>query len=69
PPLTDAALKEQFPYAKVLRMEGYENRIAAFSGSPFEGGVFKEQLREICKRYPRCRGVGKRYISSRPKAT
>lgn len=67
-PLTDATLREQFPYAKVFRMEGYENRIAAFSGSPLEGSVFKEQLREICRQYPRCRGVEKRYISSTPKA-
>ena len=68
PPLTDAALREQFPYTKVFRMKGYENRIVACSGSPLEGGVFKEQLHEICQRYPRCRGVEKRYISSTPKA-
>jgi predicted membrane-bound spermidine synthase len=67
-PLTDVALREQFPYAKVFRMEGYENRIAAFSGCPFEGRVFKEQLSEICRRFPRCRGVEKRYVSSTPKA-
>jgi SAM-dependent methyltransferase len=68
PPLTDTELQQQFPYAKVFRMAGYENRIAAFSGSPFVGAVFKEQLREICQRYPRCRGVEKRYIASKPKA-
>ena len=68
PPLTDAALKEQFPYTKVFSMEGYENRIVACSGSPLDGDVFQEQLSEICKRYPRCRGVQKRYISSKPSA-
>jgi predicted membrane-bound spermidine synthase len=68
PPLTNAALRKQFPYSKVFRMEGYENRIVAFSGSPLEGGIFKEQLAEICHRYPRCRGVDKRYIASTPKA-
>ncbi len=68
PPLKDATLQKQFPYAKVFRMEGYENRIAAFSGSPFEGAVFTEQLTEICRRFPRCRGVEKRYVSSTPRA-
>lgn len=68
PPLTDVVLREQFPYGKVFRMEGYENRIAAFSGSPLEGNVFKQQLRDICRRFPNCRGVEKRYISSTPRA-
>jgi spermidine synthase len=68
PPLTNAALRKQFPHAKVFRMEGYENRIAAFSGCPFEVSAFKEQLSEICRRFPRCRGVEKRYIASTPKA-
>lgn len=67
PPMTDATLHKQFPHVKVFRMEGYENRIVAFSGSPLEGGVFKEQLSEICRSYPRCRGVDKRYIVSTPK--
>ena len=68
PPLTNAALRKQFPHAKVFRMEGYENRIAAFSGGPFKVSSFKEQLSEICRRFPRCRGVEKRYISSTPRA-
>lgn len=67
PPMTDATLREQFPYVKVFRMEGYENRIVAFSGSPLEGSVFKSQLSDICRRSPRCRGVEKRYIASTPK--
>jgi SAM-dependent methyltransferase len=67
PPLTDAALRAQFPYTKVFRMEGYENRIVACSGSPLVRGVFEAQLREMCQRYPRCRGVQKRYIVSTPR--
>jgi SAM-dependent methyltransferase len=66
PPLTDTALREQFPYAKVFRMEGYENRILACSGSPLVGAVFKQHLAAICRRYPRCRSVEQRYISSTP---
>lgn len=67
PPMTDARLREQFPHVKVFRMEGYENRIVAFSGSPLEGSVFNSQLSEIFRSYPRCRGVDKRYIVSTPK--
>ena len=48
-------------------MAGYENRIVAFSGSALEGSVFKSQLRDILRSYPRCRGVEQRYIVSSPK--
>jgi predicted membrane-bound spermidine synthase len=67
PPMTDATLRAQFPYAKVFRMAGYENRIVAFSGSALEGSVFNSQLRDILRSYPRCRGVEQRYIVSSPK--
>lgn len=67
-PLTDLLLREQFPYAKVFYMDGYENRIMVFSGSPLEEAAFKSQLSEIRRRYPRCSGVEKGYLSFEPKA-
>jgi spermidine synthase len=67
PPMTDATLREQFPYVKVFRKAGYENRIVAFSGSALASSVLKSQLDDIYRRYPRCRGVEKRYIVSSPK--
>jgi spermidine synthase len=66
PPLQDAALRERFPYVKAFQMDGYENRIVAFSGSPLNEDCFEQQLREVCRRYPRCSGVRKRYESFVP---
>ena len=68
PLLTDATLRAQFPYAKLFRMDGYENRIVAFSGTPLERRNYKDQLREAYRRFPRCRGSAKRYIASTPRA-
>lgn len=60
-PFTDAALRERFPHSKVFQMDGYENRIVAFSERPLEAATFQAHLKRICKSYPRCYGVGKRY--------
>jgi spermidine synthase len=68
PLLTDATLRAQFPYAKLFRMDGYENRIVAFSGKPLDWHVYQDQLREAYRRFPRCRGSAKRYIASTPRA-
>ena len=67
PPMTDATLRAQFPYAKVFQMAGYENRIVAFSGSALQGSIFKNQLGDILRSYPRSRGVEQRYVVSSPK--
>ncbi len=64
PPFKDAALQRRFPHTMVFRMDGYENRIVAFSEKPLDEACFQEHLRRICKQYPRCYGVGKRYLSS-----
>jgi hypothetical protein len=68
PPLKDPELRQRFPYVKAFRMEGYENRIVAFSGSPLDECCFKDHLSEICRRYPRCSGVSKRYETFEPVA-
>ena len=64
PPMTDTMLCAQFPYVKVFRMAGYENRIVAFSGSALEGSHFKCRMHDIYRKYPRCRDVEQRYIVS-----
>ena len=61
PPFKDAALKKRFSHTKVFKMDGYENRIVTFSEQPLSNAVFTEKLKAICKAYPRCYGVGKRY--------
>lgn len=60
-PYKDSKLKKRFPNSMVLQMEGYENRIVAFSEQALEEDYFVEHLRQICKQYPRCYGVRKKY--------
>ena len=64
--IVDPKLRQRFPHVKVFRMEGYENRIVAFSATELDEACFQEQLQAIFRRYPRCTGVGKRYISFNP---
>mgnify|MGYP002632708706 FL=1 len=66
PPFKDAALKKRFPHTMIYQMEGYENRIVVFSERPLAHSEFEGHLKRICKRYPRCYGVGKRYIITDP---
>jgi hypothetical protein len=61
-PYKDAALKKRFAHSKVFKMDGYENRIVAFSEQPLEASCFSQHMKRICKQYPRCYGVGKRYL-------
>lgn len=63
PPLKDRQLRERFPYVKAFRMDGFENRIVAFSEAPLDEAVFLANLRQFCRRYPRCYGVAKGYLS------
>ena len=65
-PLRDALLRKRLPHAIVYHMDGYENRALALSDRPFNEGAIEVALKRICKRYPRCRGVGKRYKSFIP---
>ena len=61
PLFKDLKLKKRFSHHKSFKMEGYENRIVAFSEAPLESDFLTEHLKRICKQYPRCYGVGKRY--------
>jgi hypothetical protein len=59
--LNDATLKQRFPWVKLLKMDGYENRIVACSAQAFDQQSFDTQLKDIRRRFPSCSGVGKRY--------
>ena len=58
-------LKERFKETVMYRIDGYENRVIAFSDRPFEKGALDRNLARILKAYPACRGVAKRYIKCR----
>lgn len=60
-PFVEASLVQRFPYAHLMQMQGYENRILALSRHPFDADQFEANLKEICREYPRCHGVSKRY--------
>ena len=68
PPLTNPALRQRLPYVQAFELDGYENRIVACSESPLDADCFEAQLREACRRYPRCAGVRRRYQSFQPSA-
>lgn len=61
PPMRDAALGARFPHRKVFWLEGYENRVVVFSESPLEEDIFKARLKDLCRAFPGCHGVGRRY--------
>ncbi|MFU8849021.1 MAG: spermidine synthase [Opitutales bacterium] len=54
-------LKSRFPQSIMYEIEGYENRVLAFSDQPFSPKTVDSALRSICQKYPRCYGVAKRY--------
>jgi len=60
-PMEDAELAQRFPYVQLFQMHGYENRIVAFSRQPFDADCFAGHMKQICRRFPRCYGVAKRY--------
>jgi len=65
PMFKSAKLKRRYCETIMYRINGYENRIIAFSETPFNTEVLKENLNRICKEYPACRGVKKRYVKCR----
>jgi len=64
PLLRHQELKERFPYKIMYEIDGYENRVVAFSDRPFLKEDLESGLRAIYLKYPRCYGVGKRYKPS-----
>jgi len=65
PIFKSAKLKKRFSETIMYRIDGYENRIIAFSEKPFEPRCLSEQLKRIRKQYPGCRGVEQRYTKCR----
>lgn len=64
PVLREQRLKERLPNGIMYQIDGYENRVLAFSDQAFVPKDLESALRSICRKYPRCYGVGKRYQSS-----
>ena len=58
-------LRLRFTQSVMYRIEGYENRVIAFSDQPFDRGAFQANLGVIRKKYPACQGVTKRYVKCR----
>ena len=55
-------LSKRFTEILMYRIDGYENRIIAFSESSFVESELNANLLKILKSYPACRGVKNRYI-------
>ena len=55
-------LSKRFTEIVIYRIDGYENRIIAFSESSFVESELDANLQKILKSYPACRGVKNRYI-------
>ncbi len=65
PLLREPRLRERVPYALGYQLDGYENRVVAFSDVPFLPDHLAGNLQRIGRAYPRCRGVGARYEAFR----
>lgn len=61
PVLRDRKLKERLSHGIMYQIDGYENRVLAFSDQRFEEADLESALRAICRQYPRCYGVRRRY--------
>jgi len=61
PLFTHAALKLRLLHRIMYQIDGYENRVLAFSDRSFCSKQLHAALRAICRRYPRCYGVSQRY--------
>ena len=58
-------LRKRFSEVIMYRIDGYENRVIAFSKTPFNKTYLNLNLNKILKAYPACRGVQNRYIRCR----
>ncbi len=56
-------LRVRLPHRVGFQIEGYENRVLAFSDEPFDAALLSVNLRSIVRAYPRCRGVQRAYQS------
>lgn len=58
-------LRKRFKETLMYRIDGYENRVIAFSEKPFDSAALKTNLDRIFKDFPASRGVAKRYVKCR----
>ena len=58
-------LKKRFTETVMYRIDGYENRVIAFSEKSFDIKCLSAQLKRIKNKYSSCRGVEKRYVKCR----
>ena len=65
PIFKSSKLKKRFTETVMYRIDGYENRVIAFSEMPFDFKCLGTQLKRIKRKYPSCCGVEKRYVKSR----
>jgi spermidine synthase len=65
PIFKSSKLRRRFKESVMYRINGYENRVIAFSEIPFEKAQLKAQLKRIGLEFPACRGVAKRYVKCR----
>ncbi|NBB79135.1 MAG: class I SAM-dependent methyltransferase [Verrucomicrobia bacterium] len=59
------ALRCHFTESIMYRIDGYENRVIAFSDHPFDGDALESKLSAIGNQHPACRGVAERYVKCR----
>lgn len=62
PVLVNPKLRARLPFCLGFRLEGYENRVVAFSAERFDAFEFESNLKQIVAEFPRCRGVANRFI-------
>lgn len=55
------SLRERLPHRVGFQIEGYENRVVAFSAAPLEADCLEANLRQVVRSFPRCRGVQRAY--------
>ena len=65
PIIKSPKLKKRFTEKVMYRIYGYENRIIAFSDTPFDLNCLGAQLKRIKRKYPSCCRVEDRYVKSR----
>lgn len=58
-------LSDRFTETIMYRIDGYENRVIAFSDRPFDARTLRTQLNRVGKEYPRTKGVEARHIRCR----
>lgn len=65
PMFTSAKLRKRYSETIMYRIDGYENRIVAFSEQKFDLSHLDDQVQRIYKNYPSSRGASKRYVRCR----